>query len=65
MTFRSVAIAVEANRAKSMAEPIAVRPTKERGAALRAAAKAFASSGLRMTVQSTTTFCSLAPAHST
>jgi len=35
--------------AKLIAEPIAVRPTKERGAALSAAAKARASAAFRMT----------------
>ena len=49
--------------AKLIAEPIAVRPTKERGATLRAAAKARALAEFRMTVQSTTIICSLSPAH--
>ena len=50
---------------KSIAEPIAVRPTNERGAAVIAAAKACASAGSRTIVQSTTIFSSLSPAHST
>jgi hypothetical protein len=50
---------------KSIAEPIAVRPTKARGAAVKAATKARASDAFRIKAQSTTCFCSLPPAHST
>lgn len=48
-----------------MAAPIAVRSLNERGASLIRAATASASAGVAITVQSSTSFCELTPAHST